>query len=113
MLSQLKGLTCLHLRVPITDASLESLGKLPSLEELHVEQPARVTGIGLMHLRRCPRLDSLGLPEMAINDADLEHVAQMKGLRTLVVPHTQIGDARLERLRSLTDLNPSTLGPPG
>ena len=68
-LKNLKWLTIMNTRFPMTDATLEWVSKLEKLEHLHLAPNARFTESGLAKLKRLPNLKSI----FFFNETILEH----------------------------------------
>jgi biotin transporter BioY len=83
---------------PITDAWLEQIAKLPSIEALDL-QYSRVSDAGLGQIRGLTRLADLNLAATSITDAGLEHLRGTSGLRRLNLRATGVTDEGVEELR--------------
>jgi Leucine-rich repeat (LRR) protein len=69
---------------PLTDASLASIAKLTSLEELYfVRLATRFTGAGIAHLESLKNLKTVDFGISPIDDAGGRHLAGMAGLTTI------------------------------
>lgn len=87
----------------MTDAVLERLAGLDFVTLLHLEGSQRVTGAGLVHLARMPRLERLNLTGCSITDNDLSILRQLPGLREFYLyHHSGISDAGLANLAFCT-----------
>ena len=99
-LTQLAGVTALNLkRTKVTDAGLEHLKGLKSLEILHLEQTA-VSDKGIAHLTKLENLRYLNLYGTNVTDDSLQYLQHLKRLRRLYVWQTKIsakGAAELEK----------------
>jgi Leucine-rich repeat (LRR) protein len=87
----------------ISDAGLESLGKIESLESL-VLTSTRVTDAGLAALEGLPKLQHLNLSATRITDEAVERLARLTTLRTLSLSGTAISPRALEGLKPLRNL---------
>jgi formylglycine-generating enzyme required for sulfatase activity/predicted Ser/Thr protein kinase len=87
----------------ITDAGLQSIEDLHTLEGLHLAGTA-VGDAGLAHLERLTKLKSLTLGQTQVTDAGLAHLRGLTRLETLWLHETSVSDAGLEHLRGLTEL---------
>jgi len=82
----------------ITDAGMEWIGQINSLENLDLCAP-RVTDVGLLHLNRLGRLRYLKLTCAEISDAGLARIGDMVSLGVLVLGmRAQISDDGLMSL---------------
>jgi hypothetical protein len=90
---------------PITDAGIENLGSLPSLQRLTLVN-THITGAVAKKLAppALPRLEELDLSGTRITDETLQDLAQLKQLKILRLSHTAITDAGLEHLIKLSGL---------
>ena len=95
--------------VPITDAWLEHIGKLPRLEVLDLAY-SRVTDGGLRELRGLTHLRKLNVASTLITDAGVEPIAKLAGLEVLNLDCTHVSDAGVEKLEGLNA--PPGVGPP-
>ena len=83
----------------ITDAALESLKGLASLESLELSH-SKVTDAGLEHLKGLAKLQSLYLSYTPLTDAGLEHIKGLASLQVLDLWATPVTDAGLERSKA-------------
>ncbi|MEN6423957.1 MAG: hypothetical protein ABFE13_01235 [Phycisphaerales bacterium] len=80
-LTRLKSLTLWGTDYPLTDASLASIGKLTSLEELHfIRIATNFTNAGVAHLRNLKNLKVLELAS-PIGDEGVRHLADLPHLQ--------------------------------
>lgn len=93
----------------ITDAGLEHLQKLTSLQSLCLESTL-VTSAGLKHLQGLTNLGDLDLGDTAVGDAGLVHLKGLTKLQDLNLYNTDVTDAGLEHLKGLLNLQWLTLG---
>ena len=84
-LTHLKSLTLWGTPVPLTDATLASIGKLRSLEELYfIRIATKFTDGGLVHLKNLPNLRKLeGLGSPAIGAEGLRYLAGLPHLESI------------------------------
>jgi len=95
---------CLHLGgTQVTDAGLENLKGLTSLEELWLRD-TNVTDAGLKYLEGLTSLEWLELAYTNVTDAGLDHLKGLSSLEDLNVRGTQVTDRGLEYLKGLTRL---------
>jgi hypothetical protein len=94
----------------VTDADLQALAQLTTLEILGIQQSS-ITGTGLVHLTKLPSLRSLTLTDCPLDDAAMDHVREMRHLGTLGIANTQVGDVGLAKVQDLPEL--SILGADG
>ncbi len=97
----------------MTDASLEVVGKLTSLEELRLGGPG-FSDRGLAQLKGLTHLKDLSFFEGArqISDAGLDSVRNMKDLERLVLNGANISDEAMGKLRELKNLKTINIGLP-
>jgi Leucine Rich repeat len=105
----------LDARGQMTDAVLERLAGISSLQELSLSTSTGVTDLGLRHLARLPRLRHLDLSWTAVTDRGLEALAQLPRLESVNLSFTRVTDlgvAHLARCQSLrrVDLNNTETG---
>ena len=95
----------LLLRLPttLTDAGLEHLRGLSSLQQLPL-QNTKVTDPGLVNLTGMKCLQSLSLRNAQVTDAGLIHLVSMPTLRYLDLRNTQVTDAGLIHLVGMPNL---------
>ena len=82
------------------------------LQDLRLRSPwfgrplngTKVTGAGLVHLKKLQELRSLGLTDTLITDAGLVHLKELQGLQVLELSGTKVSDAGLIHLRELQGL---------
>ncbi len=114
-------------KLPITDAGLASIGKLPKLKTLilgessitdtglrHLEplcelevlvlQKVGITDDGLTHLARLPRLKKLSIRDTKITDAGIAYLSRIGTLESVHIYGMNLTDGVLENLRQLTNL---------
>ncbi|MDX1982739.1 MAG: hypothetical protein SFV51_20885 [Bryobacteraceae bacterium] len=93
-------ITTLRAAGQMTDAVLRDLSRLDSLTRLHLGGSRRVTGAGLRHLARMPRLELLELSCCDITGEDLAVVGQLLQLREFsLCHHGGVSDAGLANLK--------------
>ncbi len=90
------------LTVEITDADLETLKRLPQLQELCLG--FSVSDAGLERLKGLAQLQALYLEYANISDAGLKHLSGLSQLQRLSVPGTKVTDAGLRHLKGLAQL---------
>ncbi|CAI5479413.1 unnamed protein product [Closterium sp. Yama58-4] len=86
----------------VTSAGMLHVGRLTSLRALSLPS-TRVTNEGLQHLTALTDLVSLVLPP-GVTDAGMVHVGRLTGLQVLSVYHTTVGEYGLQHLTALTQL---------
>ena len=77
----------------ITDVGLKELGGLPNLSTLDL-RGASLSGAGVAHLKNC-RLGDLDLSDTLVTDAELVHLASLRGLSSLNLRSTRIAERLL------------------
>jgi hypothetical protein len=78
---------------PVTDQTLERLGALPELTNLHISSP-KATDAGAAHLAGAKTLISVYLTECSqVTDAGIQNLATLPELIDLVVVGTKVTDA--------------------
>ncbi len=87
----------------VTDAGLEHLRGLTSLEELNLRF-TQVTDAGLEHLKGLNSLNELDLSDTQVTDAGLKHLKGLNSLEVLHIHDTQVTDVGLEHFKGLTSL---------
>ena len=100
----------------VSDDGLESVGRLPELEELFIWDGATITDKGVAHLRMLPKLKFLLLGGAAITDEAVSHLANVSTLETLLLDTNSLTDKALEyasRLPRLRELEVGNWGPEG
>lgn len=108
LLVDLGNVTWLSLQAaPITDAGLESVARLKSLEQLHLGY-SRVTGEGIARLD-LPKLRLLSLHGLALKDADLKQLPALPQLQDLVLSDTLLTDDGLVHLSKFASISKLTL----
>ena len=73
----------------IDDAAMAHIGNMTSLENLDLEENARITDAGLVHLRKLTNLKVLALNATGITDAGLKHLIGLNCLSYLDLSNTQ------------------------
>jgi hypothetical protein len=86
----------------VTDEGLSQLADLNRLTFLSLCR-CRIDGSGLRHVTQLP-LTCLSFTRTSLSDANLKHVALMRGLNTLTLQGTPITDAGLRHLSALVSL---------
>lgn len=100
----LKSLESLNLqRVRLTDSGAVPLAESTSLKRLYLGG-TRITTETLARLANMTQLEALGLEGTKISDAGLIHLAKLTGLKQLWLDRTRITDAGLVHLEGLKDL---------
>lgn len=74
----------------LTDAGLQQIAGIPSLQSLHIIGEARISRRGLASIGRMGSLETLWLTNCKISDNDLEPLKDMKSLRELSLYGTEI-----------------------
>jgi Leucine-rich repeat (LRR) protein len=83
-LTQLKSLTLWGSNVPLTDASLHSIGKLTSMEELHfIRVSTEFTDAGVASLKGLKNLRTVGFGTSQIGAEGLRYLAELPNLEAL------------------------------
>ena len=95
------SLSSLHVSESTTDARLEHLKGLPSLQTLDLNS-TKITDGGLENLKGLTQLKRLDLSCTAVTDAGLEHLRALLNLECLSLDSTQITDAGLDHLKGLS-----------
>jgi len=95
--------------VPITDATLATLGSLPHLQKLdlgHTQKLTRktITDAGLVHVAQLAELRRLSLGGDDITDSGVSHLAGLSNLESLNLERTRVSDASIPVLARLTRL---------
>jgi hypothetical protein len=93
----------------LSDDQLAQLGELPDLQALDLGY-TQITAAGLRALQRFPRLATLQLVGLPIDDSGLEPLLGLGDLRGLNLGDTQITDAGLAKLTTLEHLEWLDLG---
>jgi hypothetical protein len=92
------------IRAPVSDAALAQVAEgFPKIEVFDLSW-ARVTDVGLKHLKALSRLRILRLFGCNITDAALENLRGLSQLEDLDLCGTGVTDAGLENLKTLTKL---------
>jgi len=101
------SLTCLKLRLPITDTDLAHLGALVCLERFVSDNCCHLTDLGLSSLTSFTRLHTLNMLEChRITEAGLAHIGKLTSLTELLLWQTQATSIEtLAPLTNLTSLN--------
>lgn len=104
-LAGLRKLQCLDLYVSrqVTDAGLENLGELQSLQRLWIDG-GTITERGLRHIGKFTNLRFLAIEDTHLTDAGLEYLLDLHDLEHLSLCHTAITDEGLKTLAKLTKL---------
>ena len=98
-------LTALDLqRTGVTDAGLQTIGELTSLESLNLAGAA-IRGGGLVHLAALNRLQHLDLSGTEVEPAALQALGALPSLRSVVIPVESITDEVLPALGRLSHLH--------
>ena len=88
----------------VGDDATEAIAACPRLRRLRLARTS-VSGQGLAMLAKLPQLADLDVSEaVQIDDAALEHVGRMTGLRKLNLWRVPVGDAGIARLAGLQNL---------
>lgn len=105
LLPALGEVVSLNLRdTRITGAGLVNLKKLKGLRRLHLER-TRVDDAGIAHLAGLTRLEYLNLYGTGIGDEGLIHLEALKNLKQIYLWQTKVTDAGAKRLlKALPDL---------
>jgi endonuclease YncB( thermonuclease family) len=105
-LQDLTELTLLNLRSTlITDKAIPYLRRLPKLQSLNISTTrGHITNAALEALAPITTLEDLDLDRTAITDAGLVHLKDLRHLRRLQFAYTAITDAGLLHLQALTSL---------
>ncbi|MCX5643281.1 MAG: hypothetical protein NTZ17_01145 [Phycisphaerae bacterium] len=83
-LTHLKSLTLWGVADPLTDASVASLSKLESLEELYfIVTAPKFTSAGIARLKSLKNLKKVDLSYVRLDEAGLRHLAAMPSLTTI------------------------------
>jgi serine/threonine protein kinase/Leucine-rich repeat (LRR) protein len=97
------------IRCPITDAGLQHLDGLRTLEILDLGGVKAVTDAGVGQLRGLTKLRVLCLGDTHVTDVSLGYLAGLTDLRCLRLEGTQVTDPGLEQLKGLAHLETLTL----
>lgn len=110
-LAGLKNLKKLDLSLTyVSDRGIESLQKLPQLEDLNLASAEFITDAAISYLRANRSLRRLNLRGTDVTDTTLKYAAELTGLRQLDVSQTQISDVGLDHLAALGELEDLNLG---
>ncbi len=82
----------------VTDAGLEHLKGLTSLQELYLDG-TEVTDAGLVHLKGLTSLRRLLLSDTKVTDAGLVHLKGLTSLQALNLRYTKVTDAGVKKLQ--------------
>lgn len=88
----------------LTDADMEILGTLASLEQLILNGCTHLTDAGLVPVQRLTKLRGLGLERTQITDAGLVNLQGLTDLKYLSLNWTGAGDVGLKHLENLANL---------
>jgi Leucine-rich repeat (LRR) protein len=98
ILKQLKSLQILNLsQTAITDAGLKPIESLPNLRNLIL--PVSITDAGLVHVKGLTQLESLNLLDSQVSDAGLVHLKGLRNLKILLLNGTKVTDAGLREIQ--------------
>ena len=98
-------MVCLN-DLPITDAEMEYVKGLTSLEVLWLDD-SEITDTGLLHLAQLTNLKELRLDGTQITDAGVANLKQLTSLEKLTLNNTQITGRGVEYLNCLLYTSPS------
>lgn len=84
-------------RSKVTDAAIDTLAKMPSLERLHLEN-TKVTDAGIAKLAALQKLEYLNLYNTEVTDAGIAKLAGAKGLKKVFVWQTGVTHAGAKAL---------------
>ena len=84
----------------VTDAGLDTVGKLKSLVRLHLER-TKITDAGLAHLKGLTNLEYLNLYGTGVTDGGLEQLTGLKKLKKLYVWETKASQGEINKLKGL------------
>ncbi|MFV2066519.1 MAG: leucine-rich repeat domain-containing protein, partial [Pirellulales bacterium] len=103
-LGQLESLQALDAsRTGLTDEQLAQLENLTQLKSLNLAR-CPITSDGLKHLAPMTQLENLWLSRSKVRDAGLAHLAGLSQLKQLRISRTRVGDKGLKHLESLSNL---------
>ena len=88
-----RGLSALHGGGQVTDEVLERVSRLEQVEELDLNGSRALTGAGLRHLARLPRLRTLVLAGTAVDDDAMTVIGKLPHLERVVLSWTRVTDA--------------------
>jgi len=108
-LTQLKSLTLWGTHVPLTDASLASIGKLTSLEELHfIRATTKFTDAGVASLKGLKNLRTVGFGMSQIGAEGLRYLADLPKLEAIA--DVALRTERVQALASFSNLKSLRIG---
>lgn len=87
-----------------TDAALDEVSKVPSVQALDIDRSAKITNRGLAALSKMSNLKVLRIDEPAVTDVGLTKVAMMPSLISLQLTSPVVRDSALVGLRHLDHL---------
>lgn len=87
----------------ITDAGLDSVGKLTSLEQLYLDQ-TEVTDAGIAKLAGLEQLDLLILEGTRVTGGCLDTLKKLPALRTISLSRCKVNDKQVETCRGMNEL---------
>jgi len=96
-------------RCPVTDAGLDSIGRIQFLEELSLSG-APITSAGIAQLKPLRQLTRLYLNDTAVDDSGLPDLAQLSSLEGLALRDTKVSDVQIGVLGQLPRLRILHLG---
>ena len=82
-----------------TDAGLAAFEGLDGLENLDLSGNAGITGPGLFHLAKLPKLASLDLSRTKVSDRALPQLKALIGLESLSLHQAKVSERGLEQLQ--------------
>ena len=85
-------------KTSVSDAGLESVGRLTNLKKLHLEKTT-VTDDGLAHLTDLTQLEYLNLYGTGVSDSGLLHLSGLTKLRSLYLWQTNVTQEGIIRLK--------------
>jgi len=94
----------IHAPADLSDAGVAGLTRATGLQELWLDQCARVTDAAMPHIARLTAMDSLHLSGTGIGDAGAQLLAGLPGLCELTLRNTAITPLALPALKPLTGL---------
>lgn len=86
-------------RSTITDDGLQTVGQLPNLLKLRLDQ-TEVTDAGIAHLTNLKQLEYLNLYGTKVGDGIVEHIKQLPNLKKLFLWQTNITEEAVSELRA-------------
>jgi hypothetical protein len=102
---QCRKLQHLHLaNLPLTDAGLAELGKLPALEELTLSELGKVGSPAFAHLSDCRALKRIYAGNFIILSGMIEGIGKCKELEGVSLTNSPLKDAEIAPLGGLTKL---------